>query len=53
MGAKIGRHTVDALFPDADTLAAGYATVRMTWQRIEERPAREAARLKEILRLRT
>jgi hypothetical protein len=35
---------------DADTLAAGYLTVRITWQRIEQRSAREAARLHEILR---
>jgi hypothetical protein len=34
---------------DADTLAAGYGTVRITWERIEERPAREAARLHRIL----
>ena len=34
---------------DADTLAAGFATVRITWQRIENRPADEAARLDAIL----
>ena len=36
---------------DADTLAAGHHTVRVTWERIHERPAKEAARLREILRL--
>jgi hypothetical protein len=35
---------------DADTLAAGYHTVRATWERIHERPKREASRLHEILR---
>jgi len=34
---------------DADTLAAAYATVRITWERIEETPAEEAARLRTIL----
>jgi hypothetical protein len=37
---------------DADTLAADHETVRITWTRIEERPAREAARLHQILELR-
>jgi hypothetical protein len=35
---------------DADTLAAGYLTIRITWERIEQRSAREAARLHEILK---
>lgn len=35
---------------DADTLAAGYLTVRITWERIEQRSAREATRLREIIR---
>ena len=34
---------------DADTLAHGYVTVRATWERIEERPHREARRLHTIL----
>ncbi|MFZ0379309.1 MAG: type IV toxin-antitoxin system AbiEi family antitoxin domain-containing protein [Solirubrobacteraceae bacterium] len=34
---------------DADMLAHGFVTVRMTWERIEERPQREAARLHKIL----
>jgi hypothetical protein len=34
---------------DADTLAGGYVTVRATWERIEERPQREATRLHAIL----
>jgi very-short-patch-repair endonuclease len=34
---------------DADTLALGFATVRITWERIHETPAREAARLHTIL----
>jgi very-short-patch-repair endonuclease len=34
---------------DADTLAAGHETVRITWMRIEQRPAREADRLRQIL----
>jgi very-short-patch-repair endonuclease len=34
---------------DADTLAAGYATVRITWERMHQTPAREAARLQAIL----
>jgi hypothetical protein len=33
---------------DADTLAAGYHTVRITWERMHERGAREAARLHKI-----
>jgi hypothetical protein len=35
---------------DADTLAAGCVTVRITWERMHERGAREAARLHKILR---
>jgi hypothetical protein len=35
---------------DASTLAAGHVTVRITWQRMEERARREAARLHVILR---
>jgi hypothetical protein len=34
---------------DADTLQAGYATIRITRERIDHRPAAEAARLKTIL----
>jgi very-short-patch-repair endonuclease len=34
---------------DADTLAAGHATVRITWERMNTRPAREADRLRRIL----
>ncbi len=34
---------------DADTLAAGHVTVRITWERIEQRPAPEADRLRKIL----
>ncbi|MGP0034876.1 MAG: type IV toxin-antitoxin system AbiEi family antitoxin domain-containing protein [Solirubrobacteraceae bacterium] len=34
---------------DADMLAHGFVTVRMTWERIEERPQREARRLHKIL----
>ncbi len=34
---------------DAETLAAGQATVRVTWERIEHRSAREGARLRKIL----
>jgi hypothetical protein len=34
---------------DAETLAHGFITVRITWQRIHEAPAREAARLQAIL----
>jgi hypothetical protein len=34
---------------DADTLAAGIATVRMTWERMTEMPDREADRLRSIL----
>jgi very-short-patch-repair endonuclease len=34
---------------DADTLAAGFATVRITWYRIHETAVREAARLHRIL----
>jgi len=34
---------------DADHLANGTPTVRITWERITETPANEAARLKTIL----
>lgn len=34
---------------DAETLAHGYVTVRITWERIHDAPAREAARLAKIL----
>jgi hypothetical protein len=34
---------------DADTLAYGHLTVRATWERIEQRPQREADRLQVIL----
>jgi hypothetical protein len=34
---------------DADTLAAGFATVRLTWTRLRRAPGREAARLGRIL----
>lgn len=34
---------------DADTLAAGFVTVRITWERIHETAAHEAARLHAIL----
>jgi very-short-patch-repair endonuclease len=34
---------------DADTLAAGCATVRITWERMRRAPAQEAARLQAIL----
>jgi REase_MTES_1575/Transcriptional regulator, AbiEi antitoxin len=37
---------------DAALLAAGYVTVRITWERLTHSPAREAARLHEILKLR-
>jgi very-short-patch-repair endonuclease len=37
---------------DAATLAAGYATVRVTWDRFHDAAVREAGRLHEILRLR-
>jgi hypothetical protein len=35
---------------DADTLLAGYVTVRITWKRMQNRPRREAERLLAILR---
>jgi len=38
---------------DAHLLAAGYVTIRITWERLTEHPAREAARLKKILDART
>ncbi len=34
---------------DADTLAAGHVTVRITWRRLKRRGAREADRLEKIL----
>jgi very-short-patch-repair endonuclease len=34
---------------DAALLAAGYVTVRITWERLTQTPAREATRLDEIL----
>jgi hypothetical protein len=34
---------------DANTLAAGFATVRLTWARLEDQPEREAQRLRQIL----
>jgi Transcriptional regulator, AbiEi antitoxin/Protein of unknown function (DUF559) len=34
---------------DAETLARGYVTIRITWERIEQRPREEAARLHAIL----
>lgn len=34
---------------DADTLAAGYATLRITWARYQQAPDQEAARLHTIL----
>ena len=34
---------------DAETLAHGFVTVRVTWQRIQQRPQREAERLHAIL----
>lgn len=34
---------------DADTLVAGYATVRITWERLTGAPAKEAQRLERIL----
>jgi very-short-patch-repair endonuclease len=34
---------------DADTLEADHATVRITWERMTETPAREAGRLRRIL----
>ena len=37
---------------DAAHAAAGYLTVRITWQRLHADPAREAARLRRILALR-
>ena len=35
---------------DAELLAAGYVTVRITWERLKLQPAREAERLRRILR---
>jgi very-short-patch-repair endonuclease len=37
---------------DADLLAAGFPVVRVTWMRLTETPAREAARLSALLRSR-
>ncbi|MBV8940351.1 MAG: type IV toxin-antitoxin system AbiEi family antitoxin domain-containing protein [Solirubrobacterales bacterium] len=34
---------------DAETLAGGFVTVRITWERLERRPHEEAARLRNIL----
>lgn len=34
---------------DANLLAAGYVTIRITWERLTKQPAREAARLHKIL----
>ena len=34
---------------DAALLAAGYVTVRITWERLRDAPAREAVRLRKIL----
>jgi len=34
---------------DAETLASGFATVRITWERLGQRPDEEAARLRKIL----
>ena len=38
---------------DAALLAAGYVTVRITWERLTGAPAREAARLRAILKARS
>jgi hypothetical protein len=38
---------------DVDRLVAGHVTVRVTWERIEHRSAREARRLHELVRQRT
>jgi Transcriptional regulator, AbiEi antitoxin/Protein of unknown function (DUF559) len=38
---------------DATTLAAGFETVRITWERMTHEPAREAARLNRILSARS
>lgn len=37
---------------DAALLALGYVTVRITWERLKQRPAREADRLRKILEAR-
>jgi hypothetical protein len=37
---------------DAATLAAGYVTIRITWERLESSPEREAERLRQILKMR-
>lgn len=37
---------------DAELLAAGYVTIRITWERLKSQPAREAERLRRILRAR-
>jgi very-short-patch-repair endonuclease len=34
---------------DAETLAHGFGTLRITWERIEQAPSREAPRLGKIL----
>jgi very-short-patch-repair endonuclease len=38
---------------DAALLAAGYVTIRITWERLTTQPEREAARLRQILTSRT
>lgn len=38
---------------DASALEAGYVTLRLTWERLDERAAQEAARLDAILRARS
>ncbi len=38
---------------DATLLAAGYVTIRITWERLTTQPEREAARLQAILTSRT
>ena len=34
---------------DADLLAAGLRVVRVTWERLTERPGKEAARFRDLL----
>jgi very-short-patch-repair endonuclease len=34
---------------DAATLALGYVTLRVTWDRLEQKPAKEAKRLGKLL----
>jgi hypothetical protein len=38
---------------DADTLEAGYATIRLTKRRLRDHPDREQTRLRNILATRT